>query len=59
MCARARVPCPRYVLKWIKYHDGFSGQRIGPATCLAFHPTRAVMAAGATDSIISVYSNGT
>ena len=46
-----------FVLKWIKYHDGFLGQRIGPVSCLTFHPNRAVMAAGATDSIISVYSN--
>ena len=22
----------------IRYHDGFMGQRIGPISCLAFHP---------------------
>lgn len=40
----------------IKYHDGFLGQRIGPVSCLAFHPTQLLLAAGATDSIVSVYS---
>lgn len=40
----------------IRYHDGFLGQRIGPVSALAFHPRSAIMAAGATDSIISIYS---
>lgn len=40
----------------IKYHDGFLGQRIGPVSCLAFHPTRMKLAAGATDSIVSIYT---
>lgn len=40
----------------IKYHDGFLGQRIGPVRCLALHPLKLVLAAGATDSIISIYS---
>ena len=39
----------------IKYHDGFLGQRIGPVSCLAFHPTKVLLAAGATDSIVSIY----
>jgi regulator-associated protein of mTOR len=43
----------------IRYHDGFLGQRIGPVSALAFHPRSAVMAAGATDSIISIYSGVT
>jgi WD40 repeat protein len=42
----------------IRYHDGFLGQRIGPVSALAFHPHRLVLAAGATDSIVSVYSAG-
>jgi hypothetical protein len=25
-------------LSLIRYHDGFLGQRIGPVSCLAFHP---------------------
>lgn len=40
----------------IKYHDGFLGQRIGPVSCLAFHPVRMMLVAGATDSIVSIYS---
>ena len=40
----------------IKYHDGFLGQRIGPVSCLAFHPVKMVLAAGAMDSIVSIYS---
>ena len=27
-------------LSTIRYHDGFMGQRIGPISCLAFHPHR-------------------
>ena len=42
-------------LSMIRYHDGFLGQRIGPLSCLAFHPYRAFLAAGARDSIVSVY----
>lgn len=32
-------------------------QRIGPVSCLAFHPHKLYLAAGATDSIVSVYSH--
>eukprot|EP00339_Tiarina_fusa_P008681 CAMPEP_0117002690 /NCGR_PEP_ID=MMETSP0472-20121206/4270_1 /TAXON_ID=693140 ORGANISM="Tiarina fusus, Strain LIS" /NCGR_SAMPLE_ID=MMETSP0472 /ASSEMBLY_ACC=CAM_ASM_000603 /LENGTH=870 /DNA_ID=CAMNT_0004703111 /DNA_START=1121 /DNA_END=3733 /DNA_ORIENTATION=- len=40
----------------IRYHDGLIlGQRIGPVSCLAFHPYKLLLAAGATDSIISMY----
>ncbi|EGC38984.1 hypothetical protein DICPUDRAFT_148338 [Dictyostelium purpureum] len=40
----------------IRYHDGFLGQRIGPVSCLAFHPYNILMGAGATDSIVSIYN---
>ncbi|CAH1793910.1 unnamed protein product [Owenia fusiformis] len=40
----------------IKYHEGFMGQRIGPITCMAFHPHRVKLAAGSTDAFVSVYS---
>eukprot|EP00742_Colponemidia_sp_Colp-10_P007526 GILJ01008112.1.p1 GENE.GILJ01008112.1~~GILJ01008112.1.p1 ORF type:complete len:1472 (-),score=223.61 GILJ01008112.1:233-4648(-) len=43
-------------LSMIRYHDGFLGQRIGPISCLAFHRHRLLLAAGATDSIISIYA---
>ena len=41
----------------IRYFDGFLGARIGPVTTLAFHPSRLLLAVGATDSTISVYSD--
>ncbi|ELU10886.1 hypothetical protein CAPTEDRAFT_199386 [Capitella teleta] len=44
-------------LSTIKYHEGFMGQRIGPISCLAFHPFRVKLAAGSTDTFVSVYSN--
>ncbi|ELR12837.1 regulatory-associated protein of mTOR, putative [Acanthamoeba castellanii str. Neff] len=44
-------------LNQIRYHEGFLGQRIGPVSCLAFHPFRMYLAAGATDSILSIYTH--
>jgi regulator-associated protein of mTOR len=46
-------------LNVIRYHDGFLGQRIGPVSCLAFHPLKILLAAGAADSIISIYADET
>ncbi|OQR91926.1 regulatory-associated protein of mTOR [Achlya hypogyna] len=43
-------------LALIRYHEGFLGERIGPVSCLAFHPHRLLLAAGATDSLIALYS---
>ncbi|XP_071815163.1 regulatory-associated protein of mTOR-like isoform X2 [Apostichopus japonicus] len=43
-------------LSHIKYYDGFIGQRIGPVSCLAFHPYRNYLAAGSRDSFLSIYS---
>jgi len=43
-------------LSLIRYHEGFLGQRIGPVSCLAFHPYQVLLAAGATDSIVSIYA---
>jgi regulatory associated protein of mTOR len=43
------------VLSMLRYHDGFLGQRIGPISCLNFHPYKPYLAAGARDSIVSVY----
>ncbi|KDO19921.1 hypothetical protein SPRG_14829 [Saprolegnia parasitica CBS 223.65] len=40
----------------IRYHEGFLGERIGPVSCLAFHPHRLLLAAGATDSLVALYS---
>ncbi|KAE9139314.1 hypothetical protein PF007_g1081 [Phytophthora fragariae] len=44
-------------LALIRYHEGFLGERIGPVSCLAFHPRRLFLAAGATDSVVAVYSS--
>eukprot|EP00005_Dracoamoeba_jomungandri_P001709 CAMPEP_0174254418 /NCGR_PEP_ID=MMETSP0439-20130205/3738_1 /TAXON_ID=0 /ORGANISM="Stereomyxa ramosa, Strain Chinc5" /LENGTH=1175 /DNA_ID=CAMNT_0015335983 /DNA_START=131 /DNA_END=3658 /DNA_ORIENTATION=- len=44
-------------LNLIRYHEGFLGQRIGPVSCMAFHPCIPVLAAGGTDSIVSVYTD--
>lgn len=40
----------------IKYLDGFMGHRMGPVSCVAFHPYKVNLAAGSTDALISVYS---
>jgi len=45
-------------LNIIRYHEGFLGQRIGPISCLNFHPYQLLMGAGATDSIVSLYTRG-
>ncbi|CAB3367387.1 Hypothetical predicted protein [Cloeon dipterum] len=39
----------------IRYQEGFRGQRLGPATCLTFHPLRVLLAAGSADNSIRVY----
>ena len=43
-------------LSVIRYHDGILGQHIGPVATLAFHPCKLLLAAGAADSLISIYS---
>ncbi|XP_022092317.1 regulatory-associated protein of mTOR-like isoform X1 [Acanthaster planci] len=40
----------------IKYYEGFIGQRIGPVSCLAFHPLKVYLASGSRDSFLSIYS---
>ena len=42
---------------FLQSRDGFLGARIGPVTTLAFHPTRMLLAVGATDSVLSIYSS--
>lgn len=44
-------------LSTIRYFDGFLGARIGPVTCLAFHPKKVLLAVGATDTQLSIYSS--
>lgn len=43
-------------LSTIRYHEGFLGQRIGNINCITFHPHLVKLAAGSTDSFVSVYS---
>lgn len=43
-------------LNMVKFHNSFLGQRIGPVSALAFHPYEALLAAGAMDSIVSIYA---
>eukprot|EP01100_Stratorugosa_tubuloviscum_P007836 TRINITY_DN3221_c3_g1_i1.p1 TRINITY_DN3221_c3_g1~~TRINITY_DN3221_c3_g1_i1.p1 ORF type:complete len:1304 (-),score=597.25 TRINITY_DN3221_c3_g1_i1:1059-4970(-) len=43
------------LLNTVRYHDGFLGQRVGPISCISFHPLKPILAAGATDSILSLY----
>ncbi|KAG7303144.1 hypothetical protein JYU34_013176 [Plutella xylostella] len=42
-------------LHTIKFHEGFMGARIGPVSCLSFHPLRVAMGVGSKDSTVSVY----
>ena len=42
-------------LNRIRYHEGFLGQRIGPVSCLAFHPHHSYLAAGAVDAYVALF----
>ena len=44
------------LLSRIKHHMGFLAQRLGSISALAFHPHELILAAGATDSIVSIFS---
>mmetsp|Transcript_1160 Transcript_1160/g.2189 ORF Transcript_1160/g.2189 Transcript_1160/m.2189 type:complete len:1924 (+) Transcript_1160:412-6183(+) len=40
----------------IRYHEQISGQRIGPVSCLSFHPHMPFLAAGFADDVVSLYA---
>jgi len=40
----------------IRYHDNHPAQRIGPVSCLSFHPHMPYLAAGFSDDVVSVYA---
>ena len=40
----------------IRYHDRLPGQRIGPVSCLCFHPQLPFLAAGFADENVSLYA---
>lgn len=43
-------------LSTIRFQNSFLGQRIGPVSCLAFHPYSLLLGAGTTDSMVSIYA---
>lgn len=43
-------------LKVVRYHEEMSSHRIGPVSCLEFHPFKPLLAAGATDTLVSLYA---
>ena len=40
----------------LRYHEKLVSHKFGPISCLAFHPYKDLLAAGATDSFIGLYS---
>ena len=42
-------------LQVARFHEQLPGHRIGPVSCLEFHKHKLVLAAGATNSLISIY----
>lgn len=42
-------------LNVIRFHEGFMGHRIGPVSCLAFHPHKVTLAAGSIDCLLTIY----
>jgi len=44
-------------LNRIRYHEGFLGQRIGPVSCLAFHPFHSFLAVGAVDAYVALFKS--
>lgn len=40
----------------IRYYPSFMAQKIGPVSCLAFHPYEVLLAAGAADASASIYT---
>ncbi|KAL9398912.1 hypothetical protein Peur_007873 [Populus x canadensis] len=41
----------------IRYHLTIMAQKIGPVSCLTFHPYQVLLAAGATDALFSIYAD--
>jgi regulator-associated protein of mTOR len=42
-------------LQVVRFHEEMSGHRIGPVSCLSFHKEKLVLAAGSTNSLVSIY----
>ncbi|KAK9734343.1 hypothetical protein RND81_04G133000 [Saponaria officinalis] len=41
----------------IRYHPTFMAQKIGPVSCLSFHPYQILLAAGAADPFVTLYAD--
>ena len=41
----------------IRYHLTIMALKIGPVSCLTFHPYQVLLAAGATDALFSIYAD--
>ncbi|KAK1437167.1 hypothetical protein QVD17_02953 [Tagetes erecta] len=41
----------------IRYSPTFMAQKIGPVSCLAFHPYQILLAAGSADACVSIYAD--
>ncbi|XP_044758345.1 regulatory-associated protein of mTOR isoform X2 [Coccinella septempunctata] len=59
-CGSANQPIGIYNLQGtylnsIKFYEGFMGHRIGPVSCIGFHPHKVILATGTSDCSISVY----
>lgn len=42
-------------LNVIRFHEGFMSHRIGPVSCLSFHPHKVALAAGTMDCSVTIY----
>ncbi|KAL1512534.1 hypothetical protein ABEB36_002115 [Hypothenemus hampei] len=43
-------------LNTIRFYEGFIGQKIGPVSCLNFHPHKVALAFGTVDCCVNVYT---
>jgi len=44
------------LLSRVRFHNSYLGQKIGPVSALGFHPYKVLLAAGAVDSLVSIYA---
>ncbi|XP_018566383.1 regulatory-associated protein of mTOR isoform X2 [Anoplophora glabripennis] len=44
------------LINTIRFYEGFMGHKIGPVTCLNYHPHKVALATGTMDCCVNVYS---
>lgn len=44
------------LINTIRVYEGFMGHRIGPVTCLNYHPHKVTLATGTLDCVVNVYN---